>query len=359
MTPFPLKARLRALGVTAACLAYLLGASIAGAETGQSALTVRLVSPKMEQWPEDVVANGWITPWHEAVIASEAQGLKIIAVLADVGDRVSKGQELARLSQDSALADVHRQEAAVASAEAALSEAQANAARARKLETSQALSEKDIKSYLIAEQKAQAALASERASLEAQHIKLAQTVIVAVDDGVITSRAASLGNVVNTGTELFRLLRQSRVDWQAELDVSQLARIKAGQKAHVAIAAGTEVEGTVRLIAPAAAKGTGRSIVYVALAGDKEPRPGLYASGRIELASKPALTLPESALVPRDGQMYVFTIKDGSHAARVKVLTGRRQSGRVEITSGIEPDIRVVESGATFLSDGTLVAVVQ
>ena len=347
-------------GIVAACFVFLfLNAAAASAQRNESALTVRAVSPIQEEWPEEVIANGWIAPWHEAVIASEASGLKITAVLADIGDRVTKGQELARLSQDSTLADLHRQEAAVAGAEAALAEAQANAVRARQLGPAQAMSDKDVKNYLVTAQKAEATLASEKAALEAQRIKLAQTVIVAVDDGVITSRSASLGNVVTTGSELFRLLRQSKVDWQAELDASQLARVKLGQKARVVMAEGVEIEGTVRLIAPTAAKGTGRSIVYVALPENKEARPGFYTSGRIDIATKPALTLPETALVPRDGHMYVFTIKDDARVSRVKVATGRRQNGRVEIVSGIEPATRVVESGGTFLSDGALVSVVR
>ncbi len=345
-------------GIIAACLVLLLSATAASAQRNESALTVRAVSPVQEEWPEEIIANGWIAPWHEAVIASEASGLKITAVLADIGDRVTKGQELARLSQDSTLADLHRQEAAVAGTEAALAEARANAVRARQLGPAQAMSDKDVKNYLVTEQKAEATLASERASLEAQRIKLAQTVIVAADDGVITSRAASLGNVVSTGAELFRLLRQSKVDWQAELDASQLARVKAGQKARVVMDGGTEIQGTVRLIAPTAAKGTGRSIVYVALPPDKEARPGFYTSGRINIAAKPALTLPEAALVPRDGHMYVFAIGDDARVIRVKAVTGRRQNGRVEIVSGIEPDTRVVESGGAFLSDGALVSVV-
>lgn len=349
-------ARLRVSGAAAAFFALLLSAAAASAQTNQSALTVRLVLATVEQWPEEIVANGWIAPWHEAVIASEASGLKITAVLADVGDRVTKGQELARLAQDSTLADLHRQEAAVVSAEAALTEATANAARARKLQSSDAISEKDIKNLLVTEQKVQATLTSEKASLEAQRIKLAQTVIVAADDGVITSRSANLGNVVSTGTELFRLLRQSKVDWQAELDASQLARVAVGQKARIAMAGGAGIEGAVRLIAPTAAKGTGRTIVYVALPEDKGARPGLYTSGSIELAAKSALTLPESALVPRDGHMYVFTVKDDSRVTRVKVVTGRRQNGRVEVISGIGPDTQVVESGGAFLSDGALVS---
>jgi RND family efflux transporter MFP subunit len=320
---------------------------------------VRLTPPTIEEWPEEIVANGWLAAWREAVIASESSGLKITAVLADVGDRVSKGQELARLSQESTFADLHKQEAAVAQAEAALAEARGNADRARRLDTSGALSQKDIKSQLIAEQKAEASLALERAALETQRIRLAQTVIVAVDDGVITSRSASLGNVVNAGAELFRLLQQSKVDWQAELDESQVALVRVGQKARVATAKGSDIGGAVRLIAPTAATGTGRSIVYVALAEDKGARPGLYASGRIELGGKPALTLPESALTPRDGNKYVFTVQEDRRAFRVKVATGRRANGRVEITSGLTADARVVESGGAFLSDGALVTVAQ
>ncbi|MEK1933390.1 MAG: biotin/lipoyl-binding protein, partial [Pararhizobium sp.] len=96
-----------------------------------SALTVFLVTPAQRHWPETVPASGWLKPWQEAIIASETSGLRITDVPVDVGAVVTKGQTLVRLSQDSVLADLRRQAAAVESAKASLVKAKANADRAR------------------------------------------------------------------------------------------------------------------------------------------------------------------------------------------------------------------------------------
>ncbi|MGO8655899.1 efflux RND transporter periplasmic adaptor subunit, partial [Rhizobium ruizarguesonis] len=116
------------------------------------------------------------------------------------------------LSQDSVQADLRKQEAAVVTAQANLTKAKANADRARQLRSSGALSDEKIVEYFADEQTATASLASEEAALDSQKIKLDQTTVTAVDDGLITSRSAELGAVVSSGTELFRLVRQQRVE---------------------------------------------------------------------------------------------------------------------------------------------------
>lgn len=90
-----------------------------------------------------------------------------------------------------------------------------------------------IQGYLVTEEIAQASLAAAEADLEATRIALTKATIRAVDDGVITVRSATLGNVVSVGSELFRLMRQSRVEWNAELDARQLALVRPGQTARL------------------------------------------------------------------------------------------------------------------------------
>ncbi|MBK6740813.1 MAG: efflux RND transporter periplasmic adaptor subunit [Haliea sp.] len=65
-------------------------------------LTVELVSAVREPWPEILVASGEIAPWQEASIGSELTGIRLDEVLVNVGDVVSKGQLLARFSEDGA-----------------------------------------------------------------------------------------------------------------------------------------------------------------------------------------------------------------------------------------------------------------
>ncbi|MBH0238379.1 efflux RND transporter periplasmic adaptor subunit [Methylobrevis albus] len=326
-------------------------------QTEAAALTVAVVRPVARQWAETVPASGWLKPWHEAVIASEIGGLRITEVLVDVGSVVSKGQPLVRLAQESALAELRQQEAAVETATADLAKAQANAARARKVQGSGALSDEQVNDYLIGEQTATASLASAEAVLDGQRIKVDQTIITAVDDGLITSRSAQLGAVVSSGTELFRLVRQQRVEWQAEVSARYLRGMKEGLVAAIDGPDGTRIEGKVRLVGPTVSTSTGRAIVYVTLPTGRTPPSGLYATGRIELQTTPALTVPETSLLFRDGLNYVFTVNEESRVRRVRVETGRRNAGDVEILSGIDEAARVVRSGGAFLSDNALVRV--
>jgi RND family efflux transporter MFP subunit len=330
------------------------------AETQESespSLTVNVVKPAKREWPESVPATGWLKPWHEAIIASELAGLKITHVLVDVGSVVKKGQPLVQLAKESQLAELDKQKASVETAEADLAKAKANADRARKIKGSGALSDESVNDYLISEQTATASLKSAEADLESQQIKVEQTTITAVDDGLITSRSAQLGSVVSSGTELFRLLRQQRVEWHAEVSAQYLPRIKEGLEAVIKGPDGSEVKGSVRLVGPTVSTSTGRAIVYVALPTTDRPPEGLYVSGQINLQTTSALTVPETAIVYRDGINYVFTVNDKNRVTRVRVETGRRNNAEVEIVSGLEGTESIVKSGGAFLSDNALVRV--
>ncbi|MGV1989185.1 efflux RND transporter periplasmic adaptor subunit [Agrobacterium sp. 22-221-1] len=348
---------------------YLLAALLAGAgfvcgdrtaraqQSEVAALTVAVTKPAERQWAETVPANGWLKPWHEAIIASEIGGLRITEVLADVGSVVSKGQPLVRLSDETALADLRKEEAELETTKADLAKAQANADRARQVKGSGALSDEKVTEYLIAEQTAVASLDSAQAELESQKIQVSQTTIMAVDDGLITSRSAQLGAVVSSGTELFRLVRQQRVEWQAEVSARYLPQIKAGLGAAIIGPGKRRIVGTVRLVGPTISTDSGRAIVYVSLPPEDHPPVGLYVSGQIELQTTSALTVPETALVFRDGINYLFTVGQDRRVARVRVETGRRNDGEVEVLSGLDRSAEVVISGGAFLSDNALVKV--
>ena len=322
-----------------------------------AALTVVVANPAERLWPETVPASGWLKPWHEAVIAAEIDGLRVTDVLVDVGSVVSKGQPLVRLADESVRAELRREEAALAMARADRAKAGANAERARKVKGSGALSDEKITEYLIAEQTAAAGVESAEASLESLRIKLAKATIVAVDDGLITARSVQLGAVVSSGTELFRLIRQQRVEWHAEVSARHLPRIEEGLTATIDGPGHRRFEGTVRLVGPTVSTDTGRALAYVSLPADAYPPVGLYVTGQIELETTAALTVPETALVLRDGMAYVFTVNADKRASRVRVETGRRNGGEVEIVRGLDGSAEVVTTGGAFLSDKALLRV--
>ncbi len=354
-----MRSTLFAITLLAATSVNFVDGIVLAQQNEASALTVNLIKPAKQQWAQTVPASGWLKPWHEAIIASETSGLRITEVLVDVGSVVVKGQPLVRLASETAEADLRKQEAAVASAKADLAKAKSDAKRARQVQGSGAMSDEKVAEYLNTEQTAIADLDSAEAALESQRIVLSHTTILAADDGLINSRSAQLGAVVSTGTELFRLIRQQRIEWQAEVSARYLPQIKEGLTATIAGPGGQKVTGTVRLVGPTVDTGTGRAIVYVALPTEARPPIGLYATGDIELRTATALTVPETALVFRDGMNYVFTVGEDRRATRLRVETGRRNGDEVEIVSGLEPSANVVKAGGAFLANNALVTIAE
>ncbi|MGD8415723.1 MAG: efflux RND transporter periplasmic adaptor subunit [Pseudomonadales bacterium] len=325
-----------------------------------AALTVSLVQPMPIVWPETVTANGAIGAWQEAVVGAEVGGMRLVEVLADVGDQVSKGQVLARFDIAPLQAAYAQQKAALAEAEARLVEAMANADRAKSLRQTQAISEQDLIKATTAAQAAQAQVEVARARLLTQKITLDNARVVAPDDGVISSRNAMLGAVSAPGMELFRLVRQNRLEWRAELTAAELAAINPGDRATVELAGGHVADGTVRQVAPVLDTGSRTGIVYVALDTENAgARAGMFAAGRIFLGERPGISIPASALVLRDGRQYVFKVDpEASRVVQVQVETGRRETDRVEVVSGLKATDKVVENGGAFLNDGDRVRVV-
>ncbi len=323
------------------------------------ALTVTTVRPSSAKLPIKLAANGNVAAWQEAIIGSESSGLRLTEVRVNVGDVVAKGQVLAVFSADAVNADVAQARAALAEAEANAGEAAANAGRARTLQTTGALSAQQISQYLTAETTAKARIASSRAMLSSQLLRLKYTQVVAPDSGVISERSATVGAVVGAGTELFRMIRQGRLEWRAEVTAAELVRLHPGTSAVVKAANGSELTGTVRMIAPTIDTQTRSALVYVDLpasSGANAPfKAGMFASGQFELGTSDAITVPQQAVVVRDGFSYVFRLNADQRVSQLKVQAGRRLGERIEVVAGMAPDALVVVDGAGFLNEGDVV----
>ncbi|GAB2485149.1 efflux RND transporter periplasmic adaptor subunit [Comamonas humi] len=334
----------------------------AEAPATRPALAVTVAAPQAMELAQTLAANGNVAAWQEAVVGAESNGLRLAEVRVNVGDTVKKGQVLAVFAGETVQAELARLKANLAEAEAQAADAQGNAERARTLEKTGALSQQQINQYLTAAQTAKARVEAARAAAAAQQVHSRNTQVLAPDAGVISSRTATVGSVVNAGAELFRLVRQSRLEWRAEVASSALARIAPGTPAVVTAASGEQVRGTVRVVAPTVDPQTRNALVYVDLpdalrhAGIKA---GMFASGEFALGQSRALTVPLAAVVPRDGFNHVLLLLPDSRVRLAKVQTGRRVGERVEITSELPADARIVAQGAGFLNDGDLVRVVE
>jgi RND family efflux transporter MFP subunit len=323
------------------------------------ALTVTTVLPQRVNLPVKLAANGNIMAWQEASVGTEIAGLRLTEVHVNVGDRVSKGQVLATFAAETPRAEVAQARASLAEAEASAADAVANAQRARSLQATGALSAAQINQYLTAEKTAQARVEAARALVQAQQVRLAQTHVYAPDSGIISAHTATVGAVVGAGAELFRLIRQGRLEWRAEVTSVELGRITTGTRALVTAASGAQLAGRVRTIGPTVDPQTRSALVYVDLAPlpgmAGNARAGMFARGEFDLGATPALVVPQSAVVVRDGFSYVYRVNPDNRVSQVKVQTGRLAGEQLEITSGLPLETPIVASGAGFLNDGDLV----
>jgi len=326
------------------------------------ALTVTVAKAEPTELTVTLAANGNIAAWQEASVGSESNGLRLAEVRVNVGDVVKKGQVLATFSPETINADVAQARAALAEAEAAAADAAGNAARARTLQQTGALSQVQINQYQTTEKTARAKLEAARAALAVQQVRGKNTQVLAPDDGVISSRAATVGGVVSAGTELFRLIRQGRLEWRAEVTSSELGRVTVGTPVVVISASGAQVQGKVRSIAPTVDPQTRNALVYVDVPNVLQNtgiKAGMFARGDFQLGRSNAMTVPQAAIVPRDGFNHLMVLQGDNRVSALKVETGRRVGDRVEITSPLPADARVVVQGAGFLNDGDMVRVVE
>ena len=325
------------------------------ASTAKPALTVSLVSPSSDSMALKLAANGNIAAWQEAIIGAEVNGLKLTDVRVNVGDVVKRGQVLASFSVDLARTDLLQARASLAEAQATAADAAANAARARTLQDTGALSAQQIAQYNTAESTALSRVEVAKALQASAQVRLSHAQLTAPDNGVISARNATVGSVVGAGSELFRMIRQGRLEWRAEVTSSEIASVKPGQPVSVTAATGTVVQGKVRMVAPTVDAQTRNALVYVDLPQNPGIKAGMFAKGEFALGAATALTLPQQALVLRDGFTYAMRVDAGNKVNQIKLQTGRRVGDAVEVLQGVKLGEKYVASGAAFLADGDTV----
>jgi RND family efflux transporter MFP subunit len=336
-------------------------AAPAAGPKGTSDLTVTVVPIRQVTMARKLEINGSLRAFDELPLGTETSGLVIKQVLVDEGDHVSAGQLLARFNDDLLRADVVQKEALLREAEANAAEGLANIRRAEELLKTGAISQRDADNRRALASTADARVGVARATLEQARSRLRQADIRAPSDGIITYRGARVGAVMSAGgPELFRLLRDSRLELAADVIERDLIDIKPGQTVNLNIdtPSGTrEVAGQVRLVSPSVDPKTRLGLVRIDVPIDPDLRAGMYTHGRIVMHTSTALAVPEPAVVYQAAKPIVFVVDAESKAHVRQVLTGEREGGMIAITGSVAAGDRVVQMGAGYLKEGEKVVV--
>lgn len=318
--------------------------------------TVSVAPVTIQSLPRIINASGTVTPWEEVPVGAETGGLTAVSVNAEEGQTVRQGQILVALNDTMLRAQLHQQEAAVASAKATLAEAQAALGRSRELQAKGYLSQSSLDTATARQQTAAAQLASADASRNETIARLGQAAIRAPVSGLISRRSVTKGQIVTAGTELFRIVRDGRLELDAEIPEADLLSVKAGMPATVSSDQVGQTTGTVRIVTSEVNVQTRVGLARISLTPGGGFRSGMFARAQIAAGNRPAPTIPTAAILYRQNQPGVFVVDASNHARfrRIDILARNTDQTSAE---GLNAGERVVVDGAGFLGDNDAVRI--
>ncbi len=330
-------------------------------QAAASAMAVSTAPVLTREMPRGLTVSGPVSPVEEMQLGVEVTGLRVTALNVDVGESVRRGQVLLSLDHRTLDSDLTQANAALREAEAGAALARSNLARGQQLASGQYISATALDELRANRTASEARLGTARAARDAVALRRSFADLRAPANGLISKRLVQPGQVVAAGTPLMHLIKDSRLEWRAELPASQLALAKPGDIVRLTSPTGNAVEGRVRAVSPGVDAATRTGTLYADLpAGLIQSgtlQPGTFLEGRIETGIGQATVIPAAAVVLRDGFPTVFTVDAQSIAHQQRVETAGKDGGFVEV-SGLKNGTQVVVEGAGFLADGDRVRVV-
>ncbi len=311
------------------------------------AMSVRAALAKAAPAVDEATAVGTLRADEAVTLRPEIAG-RIAEIRFREGQKVERGAVLVRLDQ------------AELAAVLASSRAQAGLDQQR-LERAADLFKKNFISQQAFDE-ARANHARSAAKQREDEARLAKTEIRAPFSGIAGLRQVSEGAFVAAGTDIARLEKIDELKLDFRVPEIFVGRLRPGQSVRVQFDAYGEqgFPGSVYAIEPAVDEATRTVLVRARVANPQSKlRPGMFARVWALLAVREnAVWIPEQAIVPRGQDSYVFRIVDGK-AEMVKVQTGVRKVGEVEIAKGIAAGDQVVIEGVQRLGPGSAVQVMQ
>ena len=341
---------------------------------------VTVVPATKREFVDRLFVSGTLVAREEAQVAARIDGLTIVELDAEDGDRVKEGQVLARLDRSQLDAMLAENDAATKRADAAIDQARSLIAqsqaqvqfsnadfdRARKLEAGvmaastieqREMAMKTAQAQLSAAQNALGVAEADRKSRDAERqellVRIGRTEVKAPVSGIVSRRSARLGASASTSSEpLFRIIEDGAVDLEADVPEQTLARLAVGMPAELKLP-GVEgpVSGRVRLVNQEVDKASRTGKVRIALGDVRHAHIGAFASGSVELARRQGVGVPATAL-ERDGDAARLDVVRGEKVETRQVKPGIAEGDWVEIQAGVTEGESVITRAAAFLRSG-------
>lgn len=347
------------------------------------AAAVSVVRAEMNDFVKTLLVTGTLVPREEVLVGPQIEGLRVVEVLADEGDKVKQGQVLARLVNDTIEAQIAQNTAGLAKASAAIQQAKSNIVsaeaklvearntydRGKPLRQQGYISEAVQDTREAAAKTAQAALTAakdglalaeaDKAQVEAQRKdlewRLGRTEITAPTDGIVSRRIAKIGGfAAGNGEPMFRIIARGEIELDAEVPETQISQLRAGQKAVLDVPGVDSIPGTVRLVSPEIDRTSRLGRIRIAVGSNDALRIGAFAHAIITTDSSRGISVPSSALQHGEKGSTVQLVKN-DRVVVVPVKLGIASGAVTEIREGVAENDLVVARSGTFLREGDVV----
>ena len=377
----------KSLIISALALQLLSGTAFAAADA-PAPPSISVMIAEKKPIAEDLNVTGSFAAGELVLVSPLIEGLAVTEFLAEEGDKVTKGQVLAKL--DGASLDIQIEQAqanlagndasleqaknSISQAQISLDKADSDLQRTKKLRTSGVATQQTFDQVEATFELANASLngaklalstnkanrAVIQAQIDALQLSKARTEIKAPVDGYISKRTVQIGGIASgSKSPMYEIVANGFVKLLAEIPESDLPRIKIGQKASITVNGYDKpFEGEVKLLSPSVDQATRIGLAHIRLGDDVRIPLGTFGRAKISLAAADGVALPLTAVTFGDNGPTVQIVKDGKVQVR-KVITGLVGTNDIEITDGVVAGETFVARAGSFVRDGDAVTPVK
>ncbi len=374
--------------IISALALQLLGGTAFAAADAPAPPSISVMVAEKKPIAEDLNVTGSFAAGELVLVSPLIEGLAVTEFLAEEGDKVTKGQVLAKL--DGASLDIQIEQAqanlagndasleqaknSISQAQISLDKADSDLQRTKKLRTSGVATQQTFDQVEATFELANASLngaklalstnkanrAVIQAQIDALQLSKARTEIKAPVDGYISKRTVQIGGIASgSKSPMYEIVANGFVKLLAEIPESDLPRIKIGQKASITVNGYDKpFEGEVKLLSPSVDQATRIGLAHIRLGDDVRIPLGTFGRAKISLAAADGVALPLTAVTFGDNGPTVQIVKDGKVQVR-KVITGLVGTNDIEITDGVVAGETFVARAGSFVRDGDAVTPVK
>ena len=335
--------------------------------------TATLTSPS--QADAVLTASGYVVARRKAAVASKGTGT-LVYLAVEEGDRVKKGQVIARLDDSDVMATLRRARENLRVAEADLDEARKNYERMRAVIEKRAVSQADYDAAEARYKRVVFTIEAAKYAVREAEVAVENTRIIAPFDGTVLKKNADVGEIVaplagaaSSKAAVVTIADMASLEVDADVSEANITRVAAEQNCEITLDAYPQhrYPGYVSNIVPTADRAKATVMVKIKFKEyDQRVLPEMGAKVTFlapvtradAMTVKPLLTVPAAAVAARDGRAVVFQVKE-NRAVEVPVTTGRRIGYAIEITGGLKEGDRVISKADDRIKNGTKVSLSQ